>query len=316
MEKKEKEIVLPNVGSLFSNQKSRDEPQMEVVKKIPIKNIDNFPNHPFNVDVSQEDEIVSSIKNLGVRAPILVRPKEDGRYELISGHRRKKASELLGIDTIPCIVRNLTDDEATILMVDSNYQRERILPSEKAFAYKLKMDALNNQGKRTDLTLSQVDTKLDNAKMIGKEFNDSRSKVFKFIRLTKLIPELLTMVDNDALKLYPSIAVGPAEQISFLKEEEQEILLDYIQCYDCTPSLSQAKRLKKHSEDNTLTAEYIEEVLCEEKPNQIPRIKIPTERLVLPDYLKDEKEQEDYIVKAVNFYDKYQRKKRERDQSR
>ncbi|MCI8498553.1 MAG: ParB/RepB/Spo0J family partition protein [Bacilli bacterium] len=316
MEKKEKEVYIPNVGSLFSSQRTRDEERSELVKKISIKDIDNFPNHPFKVKVSEEDEIVQSIKDVGVTTPILVRPKENGRYELISGHRRKMASELLGIDTIPCIIRELSDDEATIMMVDSNYQRERILPSEKAFAYKLKMDALNNKGKRTDLTLSQVDTRLDNAKDIGKEFNDSRAKVFRYIRLTELIPEFLTMVDNDALKLSPSMAISPAHEISFLTKDEQKTLLDFMQCYDCTPSHAQAIDLKNHSLNGTLTTDYMEEVMSEEKPNQIPRIGISVARLVLPSNLKNDQEREDYIVEAVRFYARYQQKKREKEQER
>ena len=316
MKQTEKEVYLPNVDSLFTSQRTREEKQSEIVKEISIKYIDNFPNHPFKVNVSKDDDIVQSIEEMGVTTPILVRPKKDGRYELISGHRRKMASELLGIDVIPCIIRDLSDDEATIMMVDSNYQREKILPSEKAFAYKLKMEALNKKGRRTDLTLYQLDTKLDNATNIGKEYNDSRAKVFRYIRLTKLIPEILAMVDNDALNLSPSMAISPAFEISFLTQDEQKSLLDFMQCYDCTPSHAQAIKLKNHSQKGTLTVDYMEELLSEEKPNQIPRIGVSMERLVLPDDLKNDKEREDFIVEAVKFYVSYQRKKQERNQSR
>lgn len=316
MEKKRPKMNITPVDDIFSTQQDRDNAKLETIQEISIKDIDNFPHHPFKVNVSEEDEILQSIKEVGVTTPILVRIKEDGRYELISGHRRKMASELLGIDTIPCIVRDLSDDEATIMMVDSNYQREKILPSEKAFAYKLKMDALSNKGKRTDLTLYQVDTKLDNAKEIGKEFNDSRAKVFRYIRLTELIPEFLTMVDNDALKLSPSMAISPAVEISYLTEEEQKSLLDLIQYYDCTPSHAQAIKLKNESQNGTLTVDYMEDLLTEEKPNQVPQIKVSVSKLVLPNHLKNDKEREKFVIDAVKFYVNYQQKKREREQSR
>lgn len=316
MEKKEKEVYIPNVGSLFSSQKTRDEVPTEVIKKISIKNIDNFPNHPFKVKVSEEDEIVQSIKDVGVTTPILVRPKENGRYELISGHRRKMASELLGIDTVPCIIRDLTDDEAIIMMVDSNYQREKILPSEKAFAYKMKYDAIKHQGKRNDLTSCQVGTKLRADEKMAENSMDSARQIQRYIRLTELIPEFLTMVDNDALKLSPSMAISPAVELSYLTKDEQKTLLDFMQCYDCTPSHAQAIDLKNHSLNGTLTTDYMEEVMSEEKPNQIPRIGISVARLVLPSNLKSDQEREDYIVEAVRFYARYQQKKREKEQER
>ncbi len=342
MEKKEEKVFLPNVDSLFKSQKSKE--KSGDIRTLSIKDIDNFPKHPFKVIVNEDDAILDSIKNIGVKTPVLVRPKDDGRYELISGHRRKMASEMLGIETIPCIVQELTDDEATILMVDSNFQREKILPSERAFAYKLKMEALKHQGKRTDLTLSQVDTKLDSAELIGKKFNDSRAMVFRYIRLTELIPEILKMVDNKEIGLSPSMAVSPAVEISYLTKEEQLSLLDLMQCYDCTPSLPQAIKLKNHSKDNTLTVDYMEDILSEEKPNQIvgnvikskcivyPSYAITKEQKeeyvykavetydkynsVLPDNLKTDQERLHYLSKAVNFYDKYQQKKREREQER
>lgn len=316
MEKKEKEVYIPNVGSLFSSQRTRDEERSELVKKISIKDIDKFPNHPFKVKVSEEDEIVQSIKDVGVTTPILVRPKENGRYELISGHRRKMASELLGIDTVPCIIRDLTDDEAIIMMVDSNYQREKILPSEKAFAYKMKYDAIKHQGKRNDLTSCQVGTKLRADEKMAENSMDSARQIQRYIRLTELIPEFLTMVDNDALKLSPSMAISPAVELSYLTKDEQKTLLDFMQCYDCTPSHAQAIDLKNHSLNGTLTTDYMEEVMSEEKPNQIPRIGISVARLVLPSNLKNDQEREDYIVEAVRFYARYQQKKREKEQER
>lgn len=315
MKQTEKEVYLPNVDSLFSSQKSRDESQLEHIRELSISDIDNFPNHPFKVNISEDDEIVQSIKEVGVTTPILVRPKENGKYELISGHRRKMASELLGNSTIPCIIRELSDDDATILMVDSNYQREKIFPSEKAFAYKMKYDVLKHQGKRNDLTSGKIVQKSAAEKMAD-ETNENEKTIRRYIRLTKLIPEFLTMVDNDYLKVYPSMALSPAVEISFLSKQEQVRLLDCMQRFDCSPSHAQAIKLKNHSKDNTLTDEYMEELLGEEKPNQIPKIKVNMERLILPSYLKDDKQREEYIIKAVNFYDKYQQKKREREQAR
>lgn len=315
MKQTEKEVYLPNVDSLFTSQKSREEFHLGLMTELPICDIDDFPNHPFRVDISEEDEILQSIKEIGITTPILVRPKENGKYELISGHRRKKACELLGKNTIPCVIRELSNEEATILMVDSNYQREKILPSEKAFAYKMKYDAMRHQGKRNDLTFGQNDQK-STAEKKAEELNESEKSIRRYIRLTKLIPELLTMVDNDALKLSPSMAISPAYEVSFLTQDEQKSLLDFMQCYDCTPSHAQAIELKNHSQKGTLTVDYMEELLSEEKPNQIPKIGVSMERLVFPDNIKSDKEREDFIVKAVRFYVNYQRKKQKQNQSR
>ena len=315
MKQTEKEVYLPNVDSLFTSQKSREEFHLGLMTELPICDIDDFPNHPFRVDISEEDEILQSIKEIGITTPILVRPKENGKYELISGHRRKKACELLGKNTIPCVIRELSNEEATILMVDSNYQREKILPSEKAFAYKMKYDAMRHQGKRNDLTFGQNDQK-STAEKMAEELNESEKSIRRYIRLTKLIPELLTMVDNDALKLSPSMAISPAYEVSFLTQDEQKSLLDFMQCYDCTPSHAQAIELKNHSQKGTLTVDYMEELLSEEKPNQIPKIGVSMERLVFPDNIKSDKEREDFIVKAIRFYVNYQRKKQKQNQSR
>ena len=303
---------LPSLDDIFTTQKERDEANLEKVVNISIKDIDDYPQHPFKVLVNDEmQEMVDSIKEKGVLVPTIVRQKVDGRYEMISGHRRKKASELAELDTIPCIVRDLTDDEATIIMVDSNLQREKILPSEKAFAYKLKMDAISHQGKETSRPL--VD-KLKSVDIIAKENNDSSRQVHRYIRLTELIPELLQMVDNDVLKESPSMAFRPAVEISYLTKDEQTALLDLIECYDCTPSLAQAIKLKNMSQSNTLTIDDMEEIMEESKPNQTPKLKVSMNRLnnILPNTLKNDREREEYVIKAVEWYDKYQKKMRER----
>lgn len=249
-------------------------------------------------------EMSKSIEEYGVLVPVLVRPKQDGKYEMISGHRRKKASELANKDSIPCIIRELTDDEATIIMVDSNMQREHILPSEKAFAYKLKLEALNSQGKRNDLTLSPMDTKLDSAEKLGKEFDDSRATVFRYIRLTELIPKILDMVDSER------IAFRPAVEISYLTKDEKNMLLDCMEYSDCTPSLSQAIQLKELSRKKELNQDTMDSLMEQEKPNQKEKYKFNADRLrnLLPRNL-DDKGREDYVVKAVEFYNNHQRKK-------
>lgn len=226
MVKKETKMPLPKIyldDDLFSTQEQRDDKLKEKVVNISLDDIDDFPKHPFKV-IDNEDmkQMVESISENGVLVPTLVRPKENGKYEMISGHRRKFASELAGLETIPCIVRDLTDDEATIIMVDSNLQREKILPSEKAFAYKLKMEALSHQGIRNDLTSAPLEHKFVSREQIAKENGESREQVRRYIRLTELIPQILQMVDNDALKLSPSMAFRPAVEISYLKEEEQK----------------------------------------------------------------------------------------------
>ena len=262
--------------------------------------------------------MAESIKEKGVLSPALVRQKDDGRYEMISGHRRKKASELANKDTIPCIVRDLTDDEATIIMVDSNMQREKVLPSEKAFAYKMKLDALSHQGKRTDLTSDQVGPKLSRSnEMLSNNVGESVSNIKRYIRLTYLIPELLDYVDNSIIKDKDklSIALSPAVEISYLSKEEQQSLLDYIDFNQITPSQSQAISLKEMSQNKTFTVEKMEVLLNEEKPNQTPTLRVSMNKLrnVLPKELKNDREREDYVVKAVEFYDKYQKRMREKN---
>lgn len=312
MEKKKFTMNLTAQDDMFSTQEERDNASLEKIVNLPIKEIEDFPKHPFKVNVNDEmQEMVDSIREKGVLVPAIVRHKSNGKYEMISGHRRKKASELLKVDTIPCIVRSLTDDEATIIMVDSNLQREKILPSEKAFAYKLKMEALSHQGKET---LRPMVDKLKSADIVGKENNESGRQVQRYIRLTELIPKLLEMVDNDSLKIAPSIAFRPAVEISYLTKEEQEDLLNIIEYSDCTPSLAQAIKLKKMSQEKTLTVDDMEELMDEEKPNQTPKIKVSMNRLnpVLPNTLKNDREREEYIIKAVEWYDKYQKRLREK----
>ena len=297
MEKREINMNLPKLDDLFSSEKERYESSLEKIEDVSIKDIDNFPNHPFKVIDNEELlQMVESIKDKGVIVPVLVRPKEDGRYEMISGHRRKRASELAGIDKIPCIIRNLSDDEAIIAMVDSNMQREEILPSERAFAYKMKLDALNHQGKRTDLTSCQVGTKLS-TDILSNEIGDSERQIYRYIRLTYLVPELLEKVDNKI------IAFNPGVEISYLKEDEQYRLLDCMEYNDCTPSHAQAIIMKKLSQEGKLDEEAIDELLSQQKPNQIPKIKFNESRIrsVLPKNV-DNDQIENFVVKAIEFY--------------
>jgi len=257
---------------------------------IPIEKLYDFPNHPFKVvDDKEMEKMAETVKQGGIIIPLIVRQRADGNYEIISGHRRKRASQLANLKEVPCIVRNMSDDEAIIKMVDSNMQREKILPSEKAFAYKMKLEAEKHQGKRTDLTSSQLATKLQEdgtAKKIGKELGESKDTVYRYIRLTELIPELLKLVDEER------IAFSPAVEISYLKEDEQYVLHNLIEYNDSTPSQSQAKYLKKLSQEGRLTTEKIEEIMGEQKPNQVIKIKINAERIkrLLPKEIKTEKD--------------------------
>ena len=307
MEKKDTKIPLPkmNLDDLFSTQEERDNANLEKVIEIKITDITDFPNHPFKVkDDDEMDKMRQSVEQYGVVHPILVRPTKDGKYEMISGHRRKRASELANKDTIPCIVRNLSDDEATIIMVDSNMQREEILPSEKAFAYKMKLEALGHQGKSTELTSGQVVRKLETADIIGKENDESGRQVRRYIRLTELIPELLEMVDDK------KIAFNPAVEISYLDEDNQYALLDCIEYSDATPSHAQAIVMKKLFQSGELDADKIDDILSEEKPNQKQKIKFDNDRIrnVLPKNIEEPKI-EDFVVKAIEHYSKYLRQR-------
>ncbi len=302
MEEKEIRMNLPKLDDLFSSEKERYESSLEKIENISIKDIDNFPNHPFKVIENEELlQMVESIKDKGVIVPVLVRPKENGRYEMVSGHRRKRASELAGINTLPCIIRNLSDDEAIIAMVDSNLQREEILPSERAFAYKMKLEALNHQGKRNDLTSGQLDQKYSR-EMLANEINESERQIQRYIRLTYLIPELLNKVDE---KL---IAFNPGVEISYLKEDEQYQLLDCMDYNDCTPSHAQTIILKRLSQEGKLNEDVMNDLLSQEKPNQIPKMKFNESRIrsVLPKSIENDRI-EDFVIKAIEFYSNHLR---------
>ena len=280
--------------------------QEEKVCTVPISLIDDFAEHPFQVRNDEDMErLIQSIDNNGVLNPVILR-KNCERYELIAGHRRKHACLRLGISGIPAIVRELSREEAVVEMVDSNLQREHILPSEKAFAYKMKMDAMKRQGKRTDLTFCPMVTKLNSAEEIAEQASDSERQVFRYIRLTELIPELLTMVDEE------KIAFRPAVELSYLTHDEQTDLLETIESEDCTPSLAQAIRMKNLSKDGKLDMDTIFAIMTEEKPNQKEKIKIPMERLerFFPRGMPP-KQIEDTIVKALTLYQKHLSKKRD-----
>lgn len=317
MAKKEIKIQFPKIeaDNLFSTQAERD--SIGSIRNISISKIIDFKDHPFKVIHDDKlDKMVDSIRDMGVVTPLIVRPTSNDKFELISGHRRKFASELALLDNVPVIVKDLDDDEAIILMVDSNIQREEILPSEKAFAYKMKLEALNHQGKRIDLTSAPVVQKLEknySRDIIAKENGESGEQVRRYIRLTELIPELLNKVDNK------EIAFRPAVELSFLSTENQVRLDDYIQFNETTPSLSQAIYFKKMEQEGRLNIEVIEEVLDTRKPNQIEKLSFNREKFrnVLPRNLK-ETEIENYTLSALKFYAEYQvnRQKKSRENSR
>lgn len=294
------------LDDLFSTDESRAEAQLEKVVTLNPADISDFPNHPFKVKQDEAmAEMVDSVKLYGVLAPALVRPKADGGYEMVAGHRRKCAATLAGITEMPCIVRNLTDDEATIIMVDSNLQRETILPSEKAFAYKMKLEAMKRQGQRSDLTSTPLEPKLKGSRSneeLAASSPDSRSQIQRYIRLTELIPSVLDMVDSG------KIAFRPAVELSYLSKEQQQSLYDTMECEDCTPSLAQAIKMKEFSRDGKLTEEVILSIMQEEKPNQKEQFKMPKERI--SKYFAPgtpAQKIEDTIIKALELYRKRQR---------
>ena len=274
MKSSAKNIKLTSVDDLFSTEASREEAQREKVQEIPLEELHPFPNHPFKVlDDDRMLDTAESIREHGVLVPAIARPRTAGGYELIAGHRRKRGCELAGLSTMPVIVRDLDDDAATIIMVDSNIQRESLLPSERAFAYKMKLDALRHQGERRDLTSSQVGMKLQTLEIIGQQAGDSRNQVHRFIRLTELIPPLLNLVDER------KIAFNPAVELSYLKPEEQTILLDAMDSEQATPSLSQAQRLKQFSQQGRLSEDVMRAILSEEKKTEVDRITLSNETL-------------------------------------
>lgn len=299
--------MLTSLDSLFTTQEQRDEAKRDSVQDIPISQISDFPEHPFKVKQDEAMlEMAESVRQYGVLVPGLVRQLEDGSYQMVSGHRRKLASELAGRDTIPCIVRDLTDDEAVIIMVDSNLQRERVLPSEKAFAYKMKLDAMRRQqGERTDLTCVPVGHKLDSKRsreLLADNSPDSNTQIQRYIRLTNLIPEILDMVDDGR------IAFRPAVELSYLAEQEQCALYDTMGREDCTPSLAQAIKMKAFSRDGKLTDAVILSIMEEEKPNQREQFRLPRDRINR--FFKPGtpvQTIEDTIIRALELYRKRQR---------
>lgn len=309
---------LLSVDSLFTTQAERDEAKRETVMDIPLAEISDFPNHPFKVRMDESMmEMADSVRQYGVLVPGLVRPKPDGGYEMVAGHRRKKASELAEKETIPCIVRELTDDEATIIMVDSNLQREQILPSEKAFAYKMKLDAMRRQqGSRTDLTSVPLGQKLGltSRELLADKSPDSNTQIQRYIRLTNLTPELLELVDNSVLKEKDKqqMALRPAVELSYLRKEEQTALFEVIEAEDCTPSHAQAIKMRSFSQAGKLNEDVILSIMQEEKGNQIEQFKIPRER-IKRFFAPGTPAQtiEDTIVKALELY-----RKRQREQAR
>ncbi len=298
--------LLTSVDELFTTQEERDIAKRETVMDIPLEEISDFPNHPFKVTVDEKMlEMADSIKRYGVLVPAIVRPKQGGGYEMIAGHRRKAASEIAEKPTLNCIVRDLTDDEAIIIMVDSNLQREVILPSEKAFAYKMKLDAMKRQGQRTDLTCATPLHKSDGKKsreILAEQTGESHEQIRKFIRLTELIPELLDMVDEN------KIALRPAVELSYLAEKEQRLLYEEIGYSDCTPSHAQAIKMRKFAEQGQLNAEVISSIMQEEKPNQKEQFRMPREKIskYFPAGTPAEKI-EDTIIKALELYRRRQR---------
>lgn len=302
MTKRKSDFTLPTLEDLFSTQEERDDVKLERVQNIPLNELRPFKNHPFKILNNEEMErMIESIRKVGAITPALARPLPEGGYELISGHRRLAACQVLGLETMPVIVREMSDDEAVIAMVDANLQRETILPSEKAFAYKMKRDALNHQG----ITSPQVGEKLLTVEKIGAESGDSKNQVLRYIRLTYLIPELLEMVDEN------KIAFNPAVEISYLERSEQQVLLDAMDLNDCTPSHAQAIRLKKMSQDGVLNDEQIYAVMSEEKPNQQEQIKFKKDELkkYFPPTYTDAQMRKD-IVKGLELL------KRQRERNR
>lgn len=304
-EPKKIDLGLTGYEELFMSSEERADLKKPKVEEIELSKLVPFRNHPFKVKNDEEmTQLMHSISETGVLVPALARPKGDG-YELVSGHRRFVACKALGMETMPVIIRDLSDEEAVIMMVDSNLQREHILPSEKAFAYKMKMEAVKRQGKRTDLTSSQLATKLDSAAEVGANAGESRDQVFRYIRLTNLIPAILQMVDDG------KIALTPAVELSYLLPSEQESLLSLMESDEVTPSLSQAQRLRRMSEEGMMTEEGMLHLMSEVKGNQVEYVKVPMESL--RSYFRPEtsmKQMTETIVKAMEYYKQYLERQR------
>ena len=306
---KKPSFTLNTVDDMFTTQEIRDERKLPRIRDIPIKAIKDFPDHPYKVkDDEDMMNLMESIKENGVLTPVTVRKIPGGSYEMISGHRRKRACELLGMPVIRGEVVELDRDEAIIMMCDSNLQRTTILPREKAFAYKMRLDAMNRQGKRTDLTFSPVDKKLRSGEVLANETKESQAQIYRYIRLTELIPEILELVDEG------KIALRPAVEISYFPKDLQEDLVDTMEMEACTPSHAQIIRMRRLLADNKLTAESITAIMQEEKPNQKEKIILRDDRTrnLLPKDLPVNK-REDYIIKALEHYGRYLKKQREQD---
>ncbi len=304
---KRPEITLPKLDELFSSQESREEERLSKIRDIPLELIDDFPDHPFKVkDDEDMMHLVESVLDHGVLVPAILRAKEDGRYELIAGHRRKRACQLAGLETLRAEIVDLDRDAATIYMVDSNLQRTTILPSEKAFSYKMRLEAMKRQGKRRDLTSDPVGPKLRSNEMLANEVEDSTTQIKRYIRLTELIPAILEMVDDG------KIALRPAVEISYLPEELQQSLLECMEQEACTPSHAQTVRMRKLHENGRLTEESLYAILSEEKPNQKEKVVIREDRIanLIPKAVPMGK-REEYIIKALTYYAKYRERNRE-----
>lgn len=302
------DFTLTRLDDLFSTQEQRDDEKLSKIRDIPLTEIDDFPDHPFKVrDDEDMAQLVESVKERGIITPATVRQKEDGRYELISGHRRKRACELAGFETLRCEVVDLNRDEATILMVESNYQRSQILPSEKAFAYKMRLEAMKRQGQRTDLTSRPVGNKLS-VTQVADEVGDSERQIHRYVRLTNLVPELLDYVDEGRIKMRPAV------ELSYLDEDSQRDVVDEIDLNDATPSHDQTIRMRKFFDDGKLTTEAIQAIMSEEKPNQKEKIVLRGDRVrqLIPKNVPVS-QTEDFVCKALEHYNKYLKQRAERD---
>jgi ParB family chromosome partitioning protein len=306
------DFTLTRLDDLFTTQAQREEERLSKIRDIPLELIDDFPDHPFKVrDDEDMQQLVESIKERGVITPATVRQKEDGRYELVSGHRRKRASELAGFETLRCEVVDLNRDEATILMVESNFQRSQILPSEKAYAYKMRLDAMKRQGKRTDLTCDPLGHKLEGTKsvmLLADKSDDSKTQIQRYVRLTNLVPELLEFVDEGRIKMRPAV------ELSYLDEDCQRDVVDEIDMNDATPSHDQTIRMRKFFDEGKLTTEVIQAIMSEEKPNQKEKIVLRGDRVrqLIPKNIPIS-QTEDFVCKALEHYNKYLRQRADRD---
>lgn len=299
------DFVLPTLDDLFSSQEERDEQKLAKIRDIPLELIDPFPDHPFKVrDDEDMFRLVESVKDRGVITPATVRPKDGGRYELVSGHRRKRACELAGMDTLRCEVVELSRDEATILMVESNFQRSEILPSEKAFAYKMRLDAMKRQGQRTDLTSVPLGQKLSR-EVLSSDVGDSQTQIQRYVRLTNLVPELLEFVDEGRIKMRPAV------ELSYLDEDSQRDVVEQIDMTDSTPSHDQTIRMRKFYDEGKLTAEAVEAIMGEEKPNQREKLVLHGERVMklIPKTVPIS-QREDFVCKALEFYGRHLQRQR------